>query len=158
MNPLSQTTNRVRGKISPGHGVASGQSGDTRYPGGTLKAQYEYFKERGLDLSPFYLGTINVDISPLEYQIANPKLFLQDVNWSDFIPAENFYFFDLKVYTESGIYQGLVYMPDPATKVEHEQGNTILELILPKIPNLQYGDQIDIEVPSGQMTFQHSSE
>ena len=147
---------RIRGKISRGHGVASGQSGDARYPGGTLKAQFEYFKARGLDLSPYYLGTINLDIAPFEYQIVNPKLFLEDVNWSDFIPAENFYFFDLKVYSGSAMHEGLVYMPDPATKVEHEQKKTVLELILPKIPNLRYGDQIEIEIPAAQMTFQNN--
>lgn len=155
MNQLHHKPTRIRGKICRGHGVASGKSGDSRYPGGTLKAQFKYFKEKGLDLSPYYLGTINLDIDPLKYQINRPKLFLRNVLWSDFIPAENFYFFDLKVFTESGIYEGLVYMPDPATKTEHEQKSTILELILPKIPDLGYGDQIEIEVPATQMTFKN---
>ena len=146
---------RIKGKISPGHGVASGKSADKRYPGGTLKAQFDYFKERGLDLSPYYLGTINLDIAPLEYSIKNPKLFLSDIKWSEFIPPENFYFFDLQVFRESQTIQGLIYMPDPATKVEHEQKRTVLELVLPKIPDLNYGDIVEIEIPDHQMSFQN---
>ncbi len=146
---------RIKGIISPGHGVASGKTEDPRYPKGTLKAQFDFFKERGLDLSPYYLGTINLDIAPFEYLIKSPKLFLSDVDWSEYIPAENFYFFDLKAYCNTQMFQGLVYMPDPETKVEHEQRRTILELILPKIPDLGYGDIIEIEVPNLQMSFQN---
>ena len=146
---------RIKGKVSPGHGVASGKSGDARYPGGTLRAQFNYFKDRGLDLSPYYLGTINLDIAPLEFKIGQPKLFLKEVNWSGFIPPENFYFFDLEAFNGKDSYRGLIYMPDPETKVEHGQKNTVLELILPRINNLHYGDQLEIEVPEEQMSFQN---
>lgn len=146
---------RVKGIISPGHGVASGISGDARYPEGTLRAQFDFFKERGLDLSPYYLGTINLDIAPFEYTIKRPKLFLRDIKWSEYIPPENFYFFDLRAFCNSGIFKGLVYMPDPETKTEHEQKRTILELILPKIPDLSYGDIIEIEIPGEQISFEN---
>lgn len=144
---------RITGQIAQGHGVASGQSGDMRYPGGTLQAQFHYFKERGLDLSPYYPGTINLDISPYEFRIGRPKLFLKGINWSEFIPPENFYFFDVEVFRGQEIFQGLIYMPDPATKVEHEQEAAILELLLPKITDLQYGDQLEIVVPAEQLAF-----
>ncbi len=147
---------RIRGKILQGHGVASGKSGDRRYPEGTLKQQLPYFIERGLDLSVYYLGTINLDIAPVHYVIGNPKLFMENVRWSTHIPPENFFFFDLTVHLNDDIFKGLIYMPDPRTKVEHEQKTTVLELILPKIPNLQYGDLIEIEVPGDQMTFKNN--
>ncbi|MGI9547970.1 MAG: hypothetical protein ACR2MM_12065 [Flavobacteriaceae bacterium] len=144
---------RIKGRINPGHGVASGKSGDLRYPGGTLKHQLPYFKEKGLDLNPYFLGTINLDILPYSYKICTPKLFLEQINWSEFIPPENFYFFDLVLHMKGQHYNGLVYMPDPETKVEHEQGNSILELILPKIHGLVYGDMVEIEIPDSQLKF-----
>ena len=149
---------KFRGKIKRGHGVASGKAGDPRYPEGTLKMQYPYFKDRGLDLSPYFLGTINLDIAPFIYEIRRPKLFLENVNWSEFIPPENFYFFDLVLYYKNKSYQGLIYMPDPATKVEHEQKKTVLELILPKIHELNYGDQVEIEVFPDQLLVYESLE
>ena len=142
---------RIKGRITAGHGVASGKAGDPRYPQGTLKEQIPYFKERGLDLSPYFPGTINLDISPLGFVIQQPKLFLEQINWSPHIPPENFYFFDLKLIKNGQEYKGLVYMPDPETKVEHEQRSTILELILPKITGLEYGDPVEIEVPEEQL-------
>ncbi len=63
----------VRGKIQSGHGVASGKGKDERYPEGTLKQQFNYFLERGLDLSNYFMGTINLDISPCSYEIKKPK-------------------------------------------------------------------------------------
>ena len=142
---------KVKGRISQGHGVASGKAGDSRYPEGTLKQQFPHFKNRGLDLSPYFLGTINLDIAPHIYKILTPKLFLENVDWSDYIPPENFYFFDLKLHHQGHIFDGLIYMPDPKTKVEHEQKMSVLELILPKIEGLRYDDLVEIEVPSDQL-------
>ena len=145
---------RIKGVISQGHGVASGNSGDVRYPGGTLNQQLPYFKERGLDLSTFYPGTINLDIAPYSFELGQPKHFFRAIDWSSYIPAENFYFFDVVAHFEGKRFEGLIYMPDPETKVEHEQKNSILELILPKIDGLSYGNIIEIEVPESQMSFQ----
>ena len=145
---------KVKGRISQGHGVASGKAGDSRYPEGTLKQQFPHFKNRGLDLSPYFLGTINLDIAPHIYKILTPKLFLENVDWSDYIPPENFYFFDLKLHHQGQTFNGLIYMPDPKTKVEHEQKMSVLELILPKIEGLQYDDLVEIEVPSDQLHIQ----
>ena len=147
---------KVKGRISRGHGVASGKTDDKRYPEGTLKKQLPYFKERGLDLSPYFLGTINLDIAPYLFKIKNPKIFLEGINWSEHIPPENFYFFDLNLHYDNEVYEGLIYMPDPATKVEHEQKSSILELILPKIHDLSYGDIVEIEVPDSQLYMYNS--
>ena len=142
---------KIKGRISRGHGVASGKAGDIRYPEGTLKEQFPFFKERGLDLSPYFLGTINLDIAPFVFEIKKAKLFLEKIDWSEYIPPENFYFFDLSLRYNGQTYKGLIYMPDPATKVEHEQKNSVLELILPKVEGLNYGDQVEIEVPEDQL-------
>ena len=144
---------KIKGRISRGHGVASGKAGDRRYPEGTLIEQFPYFKERGLDLSPYFPGTINLDIAPFNFEIKKAKLFLEKIDWSQYIPPENFYFFDLILRHNGKTYDGLIYMPDPATKVEHEQKNSVLELILPKVEGLNYGDHVEIEVAEDQLHF-----
>ncbi len=141
----------IRGQIMPGHGVASGTGKDERYPEGTLKLQVKYFLEQGLDLSNYYMGTINLDISPCSYQIKKPKHFLKDINWSDYIPPENFYFFDVTFYHGDKAYDGLVYMPDPKTKEDHIQKPNILELILLKIERLAYGVTVEVAFKNDQL-------
>ena len=142
---------KIKGVISPGHGVASGQSGDLRYPGGTLKLQLPYFRKKGLNLTPYFLGTINLDIAPNQFEIGTPKLFMEKIKWSEYIPPENFYFFDVVLYRDKEVYEGLIYMPDPETKVEHEQHASILELLLPKINGLSYGETVEIEIQDSQL-------
>jgi len=142
---------KVIAKVKPGHGVASGKGGDPRYPKGTIHAQMEHFKKKGLDLSPYFPGTINVDISPFTFKIKTPKHFLAQVDWSPYIPPENFYFFDAIVTYDGKDYVGYVYMPDPATKEEHFQNPNVLELILPKIEGLAYSDSIEINVAEDQL-------
>ena len=142
---------KISAVVQQGHGVASGKAKDPRYPKGTIKAQCEYFLEQGLDLSQYFQGTINLDIAPYSYKIVKPKYFLEHINWSEFIPPENFYFFDVSIQVSKKTYNGLVYMPDPVTKAEHFQNPTILELLLPKIDGLKYGDAVIIDVVEEQM-------
>ncbi|WP_297765215.1 hypothetical protein [uncultured Muriicola sp.] len=141
----------VRGEIQSGHGVASGKGKDERYPEGTLKQQFGHFLERGLDLSDYFMGTINVDISPCSYEIKKPKHFFKNIDWSEHIPPENFYFFDVTLHYKDKVYEGLVYMPDPETKEDHMQKPNILELILPKIEGLEYGITVDIALKKDQI-------
>ncbi len=141
----------VRGEIKSGHGVASGKGKDERYPEGTLKQQLKHFLKQGLDLSNYFMGTINLDISPCSYEIKKPKHFFKNIDWSDYIPPENFYFFDVTLYYKDKTYKGLVYMPDPETKEDHLQKPTILELILPKIEGLEYGVMVEIALKKDQL-------
>lgn len=141
----------VRGEIKAGYGVASGKGKDKRYPEGTLSQQFRYFLKRGLDLSNYFMGTINLDISPCSYEIKKPKHFFKNIDWSNHIPPENFYFFDVSLHYRNKTYMGLVYMPDPATKENHIQKPNILELLFPKIDGLAYGAFVDIELKTGQL-------
>ena len=52
----------LSGKVIRGHGVASGQNGNPRFPGGTIRMQTPAFAARGLDLDAYFPGTINVSI------------------------------------------------------------------------------------------------
>ncbi len=137
---------KIQGKIIPGHGVASGKGKDPRYPKGTLRLQAPYFKERGLDLNVYYLGTLNVDIAPLSFRIGKGKYFFEGIAWSEHIPPENFYFFDTALVYKGKRYEGLIYMPDPETKVDHEQLATVLELILPPIEGISTNDLVGLEI------------
>ena len=142
---------KVNGKISKGHGIASGKTQDIRYPKGTLSEQLPYFKEGGLDLSGYYLGTINLDISPYQYKIGEPKFFFEAIPWSEHIPPENFYFLDVTLFFRKEAYTGLIYMPDPDTKIDHIQENSVLELIMPRISGLSYGMQVYIDISDKQL-------
>jgi len=142
---------KVKAVVSQGHGVASGKANDPRYPRGTIKAQCEHFLKKGLDLSQYFPGTINLDIAPYFFKIIKPKYFLENISWSEFIPPENFYFFDVSLQLNLNTYKGLIYMPDPVTKPEHFQNPTILEILLPKIEGLKYGDAVIVDVDEEQI-------
>ncbi|GAA4270984.1 hypothetical protein U6A24_03710 [Aquimarina gracilis] len=141
----------VKAKVIPGYGAASGRNNDERYSKGTISTQSEHFRQRGLDLSSYFMGTLNVDISPYTYSIKTPKFFFKNINWSKYISPENFYFFDIELIFGDKSYFGLVYMPDPATKQEHKQLATTLELILPKIENLEYGAEVYLRLEDSQL-------
>ncbi|MGB3151534.1 MAG: hypothetical protein WBB27_12815 [Maribacter sp.] len=146
----------VRGEIKAGHGVASGKGKDERYPEGTLRQQLKHFLERGLDLSHYFMGTINLDISPSSYKIKKPKHFFKNIAWSEYIPPENFYFFDVNLHYKDKSYEGLVYMPDPETKEDHFQKPTILELVFPKIEGLEYGVMVEIRPKKDQLEISNN--
>ncbi|KAA3639958.1 MAG: hypothetical protein DWQ02_02810 [Bacteroidetes bacterium] len=142
----------VKGKVVPGHGVASGKGNDPRYPQGTLAMQKPFFKERGLDLDQFYRGTINVDISPATFSIKKGRYYFKNINWSSHIPPENFYFFDVTVLHDENRYEGLIYMPDPATKTDHMQNPSVLEVLLrEKIEGLETGISLLLEINTEQI-------
>jgi hypothetical protein len=54
----------VEGIVQAGHGVASGNTAQSPYPQGTIKMQQPFFRQLGLDLSPYFPGTLNVSIAP----------------------------------------------------------------------------------------------
>jgi len=143
----------LAGKVVPGYGVASGRGEDKRYPEGTIRLQAPYFKSRGLDLQDHYMGTINVDISPRSFQVVKPAYFFDQVDWSPHIPPENFYFFDADLVHLAMSYSGYIYMPDPETKPEHHQKPNIMELIMPEISGLKYGDSVELEINPKQIAI-----
>jgi hypothetical protein len=143
----------IDARIIPGYRVASGQAGDSRFPNGTIMMQAPHFADRGLDISPYFSATINVNIAPFQFKILKPKYHFLKVKWSQHLPPEDFYFFDLiAIYTEIE-YKGLIYMPDPSTKVDHIQTDDTLELLLPKIEGLQYHRPIKLRLNDDQLSL-----
>lgn len=141
--------------IVQGHRVASGLNGNPRFPGGTLRMQLPFFRELGLDLSAYHLGTLNVSITPLSYRVMNPKWTFRALKWHPTEPAEDFSFFDVIVHREDKpSISGLIYFPHPETKPEHFQKPEVLELLLPWMEGLTYGQKIWLEAPAEQMRIE----
>ena len=143
----------ITGKVISGYGVASGKGKDKRYPNGTLKLQMPFFNERGLDLSAFFIGTINIDISPYQFSIKKYKYYFKEINWSIYIPPENFYFFEVQLIFKESAYEGLIYMPDPKTKFDHHQISSLFELLMPKIEGIKQGENIILKLREGDFKF-----
>ncbi len=139
--------------IFQGHRVASGLNGNPKFPGGTLLMQTPHFLQRGLDLSKFHRGTINIRIAPYRYQVLHPTVTFRSVQWHPTEPAEDFSFFDVQVIHRNESYHGLIYYPHPETKPEHFQPPDALELLLPFIPDLSYGQTVEIRTSPDQMIF-----
>ena len=137
------------GKVVQGHRVASGMAGDERFPGGTLRLQIPHFRSRGLDVTPYFIGTINVSIAPAEYGVVKSKHTFYDVAWSADAPAEHFSFFDCRVDGNDG----LVYYPHPETKPEHFQPPNVLEILTKRIDGLSYGQSVQVDLPVDQMVI-----
>lgn len=142
---------RVKGIIIPGHGVASGCKNDPRFPGGTIRMQLPHFRRRGLDLSSYYAGTLNISVRPASYVVRRPKLTVRDLKWHPSEPAEDFSFFDVRLLTEKRQFEGLIYYPHPDTKPEHFQDPSVLEILVPHIPGLSYGQEVVLQVKTEQL-------
>ncbi len=154
MPDASSTLRQVSAVVARGHGVASGQStADTRFPQGTIRLQLPFFAARGLDLDAYFSGnflaaTLNLDLAPWRVQILKPEFFLSSVEWTDLMPAENFYLSAAQVGFGERLYKALLYIPDPATKPDHFQPPTIVEAIAEPIAGLGRGDAGHVALPS----------
>ena len=136
----------LTGIVKPGHQVASGQAVDSPYERGTLEMQLPYFRDLGLDISSFYLGTLNVSIAPQTFEFKAPKYTFEGVKWHRDYPAETFSFATAIVIHRANSYNGWVYYPHPETKIGHFQDDSIIEIIAPEIADLNYGDRLSLKL------------
>jgi len=134
-----------------GHQVASRPS--AAYPYSSLEKQKPYFKERGFDLSPYFVGTLNISIAPLEFEMVNPEFTFPLVEWTDLHPPETFSFSRCRIKFEGKEYEGWVYYPHPETKKTHFQNSSLIEVITYEIVGIKYGDKLEIEVNSMEVTI-----
>ena len=136
----------VKGVVKEGHRVASGMAEDDRFPEGTLALQMPRFAERGLDLSSYHRGTLNVSIAPHLFRVGKSWKSLPKVKWSLVMPAENFSFYrcDIRTSGMQAFEEGLVYWPHPSTKPEFQQDPSVLEILAPFIEEASYGSAVDL--------------
>ena len=139
----------VRGIIVRGYRVASQKSKD--YPYGTIDKQKPVFKNLGLDLERYYSGTLNVSIAPYTFKMTNPTYTFRQVAWTDLHPPEDFSFSRCKIIFKGKQYEGYVYYPHPETKKRHFENASILEVMTAHIPDLNYGDQVEVELQADEV-------
>ena len=140
------------GVVVAGHGVASGRACDSPFAAGTIELQAPHFAARGLDLAPFVMATVNLDIAPHQLVLRAPRWTFTDVAWTDVHPPETFSFVECSITRAgtTGAVPGLIYHPHPETKPMHHQPTTVVELLLPWLPGLRHGDVLGLEVAAGQ--------
>lgn len=144
----------LHGILIEGYRVASGPSKD--YPYGALDRQRPIFKSRGLDLSRYFNGTLNIDIHPHTFKLVKPEFTFHHVEWTDLHPPEHFSFSRCKVIFENVEYEGWVYYPHPETKLRHFQNLSLLEVITYPIPQISYGDKVDVLVNPQEISVTES--
>ena len=143
---------RVRGRIVEGYRVASGPSAD--YPYGALSRQRPLFAARGLDLSNYFNGTLNIDISPHTFKLVRPEFTFYNVKWTDLHPPEHFSFSRCKGIFKEVEYDGWVYDPHPETKLRHFQNPSLLEVIAEEIKDIQYGEKVEVSMNPQEISIE----
>jgi hypothetical protein len=147
---------RLTGTLMRGHQVASRPSKD--YPYSSLEKQKPFFKALGLDLYEYFNGTLNISIAPLEFKMMHPEFTFELVEWTDLHPPETFSFSRCNVYFKGVEYAGWVYYPHPETKKTHFQNASLIEAIAYKIPEIQYGDELEIEIDADEILVHSHAE
>ena len=140
----------IPGVIARGYGVASGND-SLRFPGGTIRAQSPCFQAQGVDISPYYPGTLNVDIAPRRFTMIHPLYKLTNVSWWPGVPAETFSFSPCRIVLPVGPIDGLVYYPHPETKPEHHHPPTVIEILAPFIEGLKTGSTLEIALDPAEV-------
>ena len=120
----------VAGIVVRGYRVASGLASDSPYPAGSIEMQMPHFLARGLDLRPYFPGTLNISIHPATFSIQEPAYTFRQVAWSPAHPAENFSFARCHLGFDGSMVAGLVYYPHPETKPGHFQEASTLERVM----------------------------
>lgn len=141
------------GKVVPGHQVASGNSSQSPYPSGTIDMQTPHFLALGVDLRPFYAGTLNVSIAPDRFEL-RPSITLPQVKWSKDHAAETFSFVPIELHWQQQTFSGLIYYPHPETKINHFQDPSVLELLLPPLPAIHYGSAVSFTASAQELIIQ----
>jgi hypothetical protein len=151
----------VFAKVVPGFGIASGKAKDERFPDGSVAQQMPHFKTLGLNLHSLHYGTINLDIYPCSYELLHAEHYFPGVKWTEHLPPENFSFFPCQLTPcgcpSASCVDAYVYWPHPSTKPEFFQSPTVLEIIAPFIPLIDYGSTLKLKASNNSMRFLNAS-
>jgi hypothetical protein len=132
------------GIVMQGHGVASGRAKNSPYPQGSVAMQMPFFKALGLDLSDFWLGTLNVSIAPQAWTLLRADHCFERLAWTQLHPPETFSFVKLQLVWKTRSVEAWLYYPHPETKAAHHQSANIMEIIAPRLEGLAYGDTVSL--------------
>ncbi len=112
--------------------------------------QTPHFLALGVDLTPFYPGTLNVSIAPHRFELI-PKVTLPHVKWSANHDAESFSFVPISLTWQQQTHSGLIYYPRPETKINHFQDPSVLELLLPFVTGMTYSQQVTLSASASEL-------
>ncbi len=132
------------GVVIAGHGVAGGGAADSPYPAGSISLQQPHFLSAGIDLSPYFSGTLNVDLAPHKPPQSNRVVFDGMLHWYGDI-SERFTLAKVECRVGGSEVEGLWYYPHPETKPAHFQRETVVELLLPYVEGIAAGDAVSIK-------------
>jgi hypothetical protein len=138
---------RINVTVKRGYRLCSGDSPeDTRFPGGTVRMQKPHFAAAGFDFDHYFagdfvFGTLNLSVAPAVVRVKKPEVFLANIKWSPVFPAENFYLSPAQILHNGITYRALLYIPDPATKIDHFQAPSVIEVIARRVAGIGYGDE-----------------
>ena len=124
----------------------------TCYPCGSLGRQRPILKERGLDLSDYFNGTLNIDIRPHIFRMETPEYTFRHVGWTYLYPSEDFSFSRFKVIYRKEENEGWVYYLHPETKESHSQSPSLVETIARPIPGIRYEDSLQVLLNPQEIT------
>lgn len=134
-------------QLGIGHGVASGRSLTSPYPAGTIALQSPLFLERGIDLSPFFPGTLNLEVKAGAWRLRHPDARIENLRWTAHHPPETFSFWRCRLRPSAGPEVGaLIYHPHPETKRAHHQAEGCLEVLAPWLGPLNPGTLLELGV------------
>ena len=139
--------NRASATVIRGYRLCSGDAPeDSRFPGGTLRMQIPHFAAAGFDLpgyfnGDFFPGSLNLSVAPALLRLRKPEIFLAGIKWSPTFPAENFYLSAAQIVHDQKTYRALLYIPDPATKVDHPPAPSLIEVVAQPIAGIRYGER-----------------
>ena len=158
----------VRCRLLRGHGVASGRAAHSPYPAGTIALQSPFFLARGLDLSPFFAGTLNLEARGV-WRLRDPDARFEQLRWTEHHPPETFSFWHCRLRsvaapagdgppaartapprtaaeTAARETAALLYHPHPETKQAHRQPPGCVEVLAPWLGELQPGSVLELGV------------
>jgi len=147
---MSENWQNVSGIVVRGHQVAARKS--EHYPQGTIEMQIPFFKQLGLDLTPYYWATLNVSISPHTFVMKKPRYTFQSVEWTFLHPPEHFSFSACQVTFRNTTHDGWVYYPHPETKERHFQDPSLVEIVASYIPGIEYGVCVELGLNADEIS------
>jgi hypothetical protein len=142
----------ARGQVVPGTGASSGRNHFVA-EGGSIALQRIHFERGGVDFSGMHNGTINVDISPLEFSLHQPDWIFSKILWLDGHPPEDFSLSRCRLRVGTMIVDALHYLPHPATKPTAFAGYSLVEIIAPFNPLVGVGTIVSVIFGSPKYTL-----
>ena len=116
--------------------------------------QAPHFRRLGLDLAPYRLATLNLSVTPWRLRWIQPQYRFRNLRWAAGFEAEDFRLCRCRVAWDGRDYEGLIYDPDPATKIGHFQPAATVEVIAEPIEGLAVGASLLLRYDPARVRFE----